>query len=63
MMKLTVNMRLLVDSDKMTPDDRVKAEAFAEWLLSVGEGRQNMTPLLELPSGTFELKSSLSLTS
>jgi len=50
-MKLTVNMRLLAYSNEMSQIDYLRAESFAEWLLTVGEGRENTIPFLELPSG------------
>ena len=50
-MKLTKNMRLLAQSDQMTSDDRLRAEAFAQWLLKVGEGSDDTIPLTQLPMG------------
>ena len=52
-MKLTKNMRLLAQSDRMTPEDRLRAEAFAEWLLKVGEGSDDTVPYTQLPTGIF----------
>jgi len=49
-------MRLLAQSEQMVPIHRLKAEAFAQWLLTVGEGRDNTTPLAELPVGMFPMK-------
>jgi len=46
-------MRLLAQAQQMTPAEHFKAESFAEWLLAVGEGRDNTTPLTELPSSTL----------
>jgi len=54
--KLTKNMRLLAQSEQMTAPDRLRAESFAEWLLTVGEGRDNTVPVTELPPGMFEIK-------
>jgi hypothetical protein len=48
-------MRLLAQSDQMTPADRLRAEAFAQWLLKVGEGSDNTVPLTELPTGMFTM--------
>lgn len=49
-------MRLLAQSEQMAPADRQRARAFAEWLLTVGEGRDNTIPLTELPVGMFPMK-------
>jgi hypothetical protein len=57
MLKLTINMRLLAQSEEMTPTDRLKAKLFAEWLLTVGEGRDNTIPETELPPGMLAIKS------
>jgi len=46
-------MRLLAQSEKMTFDERLKAESFAEWLLTVGEGRDGTVPLTEIPQGNI----------
>ena len=46
-------MRLLAQSDQMTPDDRLRAEAFTQWLLKVGEGDDDTIPLTQLPTGMF----------
>jgi hypothetical protein len=46
-------MRLLAQSDQMTPEDHLRAEAFAQWLLKVGEGKDETVPQTELPAGTF----------
>ena len=46
-------MRLLAQSDQMSPDDRLRAEAFAQWLLKVGEGGDDTIPLTQLPIGMF----------
>jgi len=46
-------MRLLAQSEKLTFNERLKAESFAEWLLKVGEGRDNTVPLTEIPQGTI----------
>lgn len=54
--KLTKNMRLLAQSEQMTVADRLRAESFAEWLLTVGEGRDNTIPVTELPPGMFAIK-------
>ena len=54
--KLTKNMRLLAQSEQMTVADHLRAESFAEWLLTVGEGRDNTTPVTELPPGMFAIK-------
>ena len=49
-------MRLLAQSEQMTPSDRRRAESFAEWLLEVGEGRVDTIPMTLLPSGMFAIK-------
>ena len=54
--KLMVNMRLLAQSERMTPPNRLKAESFAKWLLMVGEGTDNTVPLTELPIGMSMIK-------
>ena len=54
-LKLTKNMRLLSQSQQMTPVDRFKAESFAEWLLTVGEGKDNTIPMTELPLGMLQI--------
>ena len=46
-------MRLLAQSDQMTPEDHLRAEAFAQWLLKVGEGSDDTVPPTELPAGTY----------
>ena len=46
-------MRLLAQSDQMMPEDRLRAEAFAQWLLKVGEGVEDTIPLTQLPTGMF----------
>jgi hypothetical protein len=56
-LKLTINMRLLGQSKPMISTDRLRAESFANWLLTVGEGTENTTPTAELPSGMFVIKS------
>ena len=56
-LKLTINMRLLTQSHEMTPLDHLKAQSFADWLLAIGEGRDNMTPVTELPSGISVIQS------
>jgi hypothetical protein len=45
-------MRLLAKSEQIPPADRFKAESFAEWLLTIGDGRDNTSPMVELPPGT-----------
>ena len=50
---LTINMRLLAQSEQMTATQLSQAESFAKWLLTVGEGRDNTVPLTEIPEGTF----------
>ena len=55
-LKLTKNMRLLAQSEQMTPSDRLRAESFAEWLLEAGEGRVDTIPMTLLPSGMFAIK-------
>src|SRR5215470_9481500 len=52
-------MRLLAQSENMTSAEHFKAESFAEWLLAVGEGRDNTTPRTELP---FSILSNYTLT-
>jgi hypothetical protein len=49
-------MRLLAHSEQMTASDRMDAELFAEWLLTVGEGRDNTIPMTELPPGIFTVE-------
>jgi hypothetical protein len=49
-------MRLLAQSQQMTSADRLKAESFAEWLLTVGDGRGNTIPATELPPGIWTVK-------
>ena len=49
-------MRLLAQSERMVRADYVRARAFAEWLLTVGEGRDDTIPLTELPVGMFLMK-------
>jgi hypothetical protein len=49
-------MRLLTWPERMAPADRLRARIFAEWLLTIGEGRDNTTPLTELPVGMFPMK-------
>jgi hypothetical protein len=44
-------MRLLAQSERMSLSDRLKAESFAEWLLTVGEGKNGTIPETELPQG------------
>jgi hypothetical protein len=44
-------MRLLAQADQMTPEHRLKAESFAKWLLTVGEGKDNTVPFTQLPIG------------
>ena len=61
-MKLTKNMRLLAQSEWMTPEERVRAEDFAQWLLSVGEGSDDAVPLTQLPTGTFTVRLSTYVT-
>jgi len=39
----------------MTSVDRFKAESFAEWLLTVGEGKDNTIPMTELPLGMSQI--------
>ena len=55
-LKLTKNMRLLAQSELMAPADRLKAESFAEWLLTIGDGRDNTIPMMELPPGIWTIK-------
>jgi hypothetical protein len=55
-------MRLLRPPEQMISADRIKAESFAKWLLTVGEGRNNSTPTTELPSGMFAMKAHVWLT-
>ena len=50
-------MRLLAQSERMTPPDRLKAESFAEWLLTVREGRNDTIPMTELPHGKLSMES------
>ena len=49
-------MRLLAQSERMLPMDHLRAKSFAEWLLTVGEGRDNTIPLTELPTGMFLMR-------
>ena len=49
-------MRLLAQSQQMVPTDHLRARTFAEWLLTVGEGKDNTIPLTELPVGMFLIK-------
>ena len=39
--------------EQMTVTERLEAESFAKWLLTVGEGRDDTAPLTEIPEGTF----------
>jgi hypothetical protein len=50
-------MRLLALAELMILTHRLKAESFAEWLLMVGEGRDNTIPVTELPPGMLPIKS------
>ena len=53
-LRLTTNMRLLANSQRMTQMDRLHAEKFAAWLLEVGEGKANDLDdfiTVKLPSG------------
>jgi hypothetical protein len=49
-------MRLLAQSERMVPTDHLRARTFAEWLLTVGEGRDNTSPMTELPVGISPMK-------
>ena len=54
-LRLTINMRLLADSERMSQTDRLYAEGFAAWLLQVGEGRldnSNDSIIVKLPTGS-----------
>ena len=55
-------MRLLAQSDQMTPEERVQAEGFAQWLLRVGEASDDAVPLTQLPTGTFTVRLSTYVT-
>ena len=47
---LTINMRLLAQSEQMTATQLSQAESFAKWLLKVGEGKDDMLPFTQLPT-------------
>ena len=61
-MKLTINMRLLAQSQQMSPVDRLKAQSFATWLLKVREGRDDTVPVTKLPPDMSRFKYDNSLT-
>jgi hypothetical protein len=49
---LRVNMRLLAQAATMTDVDRERAEAFAAWLLDIGDGTLNgPDDYVEIPNG------------
>ena len=54
-------MRLLAHSEQMSYAELLRANSFAEWLLTVGEGRDNTTPLTELPVGMSPMKCCINL--
>jgi hypothetical protein len=49
-------MKLLRQSKQMAHTDCIRAKSFAEWLLTVGEGRDNTIPLTELPAGMLLMR-------
>ena len=48
-------MRLLAQSDQMTPADFLRAEVYAQLLLKVGEGSDDTIPLTQPPGHVLSI--------